>query len=147
VSFESTAAIIASGLIGSVFIGRTLYLHAKVQASRDWPHVIGKITSANLTEDSRGEGTSYEAKVQYEYAVNGVHFTGDRIGFTPQSYVRSNRARQVLDMYRVNAAVTVYFDPAKPGQAVLEREAPNMILGLTAGIILLAIAVAGYLNL
>ena len=145
--FEGTMAVIASGLIGSGFIARTLYLRSKVQASQNWPQVMGTITESSVQEDSRGEGTNYEPRVEYEYSVNGVHYTGNRIGFTPNSYVRSRRAKQDIDPFPVNASVPVYFDPERPDQAVLVRYAPNMILGVTAGIIFLAIAVAGYLKL
>ncbi len=146
-SVENVLAVVASSLIGFVFIGRSLYHRAKVQASQNWPPVMGTIVEATLRKQSDGEGTTYAPQIRYDYVVNGVRYTSNRIAFTPQTYVRSKRAQQDLDRYPVNSAVTVYFDPAKPSDAVLQRNAPNTVLGLAAGIVLLAIAVAGALRL
>ena len=144
--FESGIALIASGLIGSGFLARSLYLCAKVQTSQDWPHGLGKILAANLQTSSSGDGTTYAVEVQYEYCVNGVRYIGERIGFTPQTYIRFRRARQELDRYPVNSSVPVYYDPEKPADAVLQRQAPNTLLAVAAGIIFLAIAVGGWLG-
>ena len=144
-AFENTIAVIASSLIGAGLVIYGLYQRAKVQASQNWPQVLGKVICANLKKMSDTEGTTYEAEVQYEYIVNGVRHIGKRIGFIRRTYVRSQRAEEERNQYPVNSSVAVYFDPDNPDDAVLVREARYSLIYVAGGIALLGIAMAGFL--
>jgi hypothetical protein len=75
--------------------------------------------------------------------VDGVRLAGNRIGFRQRSYLRKQRAETELARYPVGSDVEVFYDPAKPGDAVLARESVDGVLLIVSGIVLLAIAIAG----
>ena len=72
-------------------------------------------------------------RVRYAFEVDGRRFEGERIGFGDDSGGANTAA--TLARYPVGATVTVYYDPADPSEAVLEREAPR---GLGGGCLRLA---------
>ena len=71
----------------------------------------------------------------------GQEYKGDKItfGFT-QGYGRYAKAQAALASYPLGAQVNVYYDPANPADAVLERKAGGNTLAMVLGIILLAIS-------
>ncbi|MBU2611188.1 MAG: DUF3592 domain-containing protein [Chloroflexi bacterium] len=118
----------------------------KAEASQGWPTTQGRIIEARVSEststDSDGdERTSYSPKVEYTYNVAGQEYKGDKItfGFT-QGYGRYAKAQAALASYPLGAQVNVYYDPANPADAVLERKAGGNTLAMVLGIILLAIS-------
>ncbi len=70
----------------------------------------------------------------------GQDYTGRDLtfGFT-QGYGNTSKAQSMLEKYPVGAQVNVYYNPADPGQAVLERQAGGFGAGLALGIIFLVI--------
>jgi hypothetical protein len=67
------------------------------------------------TRDSDGDMTE-EPIIGYEFAVAGKTFRGNRVkdGFTP-------KVKPTLTKYPVGAEVEVFYDPANPADAILER--------------------------
>jgi hypothetical protein len=143
VAAEKGIAAISSLLIGSGLLAYGLYQRARLRASQSWPTVPGTIANAVLAKetstDENGTSTSYHADVRYQYAVNGVAYTGKRIGFIRHSYIRHSRAQAELDRYPVNSTVQVFFDPEKPSDAILVREAPSSFLYIGGGAVILAL--------
>lgn len=89
-----------------------------------WPSTSGVIISSSVqflpaSEDSIDK---YFRKIAYEYEVQKNWLQGDRIRFgeEPGSSYRSYAAEWVAK-HGVGAAVTVYYDPDNPAEAVLER--------------------------
>lgn len=99
--------------------------------SRNWPITEGKITYSQIerTYTLRRTGTRkgefrYYAKIQYEYTVNDVLYTGNRLAFADPPGGRDDEgeqeAREVLERYPILKQVQVYYDPDDPATAVLE---------------------------
>jgi hypothetical protein len=99
---------------------------------------IGESQSGNSDE---GYSTSYSPDIRYHYAVNGVTYTGTRIGHVGRSFANPKQAAAILERYPVNQVAPVFFNPAKPQDAVLVREAPGSNFILWAGIAILAIVI------
>ena len=122
----------------------------KVQASRSWPYTPGRILQAKIdATTSRGnadeaDSTSFSPEIQYEYYVDNQRYLGNRIGFAGRSYSRRMQAEEALKDFQVGASVWVFYDSAKPTQAVLEKKAPGGIQWMVLGavIVLLAIVAA-----
>ena len=92
-------------------------------ASADGTVVSTKIESSS---DSEG-GTTYTPQVHYTYSVNGRQFQADRISYL---FVSSSHqaAQNVVDRFPAGQALTVYYNPASPGDSVLVRGIDGMHL-------------------
>ncbi|MBA4379859.1 MAG: hypothetical protein C0393_04105 [Anaerolinea sp.] len=118
----------------------------KAEASQGWPATQGQIIEARIAEststDSDGDtSTSYSPAVEYTYSVAGQEYKGNKItfGFT-QGYGNYAKAQAALARYTLGAQVTVYYDPANPADAVLERKAGGSTISLVLGIIFILIS-------
>jgi uncharacterized protein DUF3592 len=110
--------------------------------SASWQSTHGTVTGSSLGQSTNysdsGPTVSYFPIVRYSYSVVGQPYTGERIAFgLGESSSRSAKAQKMLDGYPVGRPVTVYYDPANPAQAVLERRAGGGIGGLLIGIVFL----------
>ena len=115
-------------LIGLIFVG--IGGAAAVSALVDlrsgkrtaaWPRVKGKVLTSSVVESHSKSGTSYNAEVKYEYEVDGIRHTSDRIKFGWES-VDEQSAKGTTERYPAGSLVTVYHDPQEPSLSVLERE-------------------------
>ena len=132
----------AFALLGLVFIA--LYLRSRKQAatSQSWPGTPGTITASemNVVEDDES-GDVYAPSIAYEYRVGDRPFTSHRIRFGSASSRDRAKAEAVLGSYPAGKEVTVYYDPARPDQAVLEQSAAGSASFLYLGIGFLAFGI------
>jgi hypothetical protein len=98
------------------------------RASRGWRPAPGRILDADLEttpdDDARESSPRHYPRLQYEYEVDGAtyHGTSWRAGDTfVKRYLSAREARAVLARYRPGRRVTVYYNPADPGESALER--------------------------
>jgi Protein of unknown function (DUF3592) len=121
-------AFVAIGVV-IFFLGlRDLRL---AKASAGWPATQGAITATRIRVDDRGESSeSYHPEITYTYAVMGASYEGSRriIGAT-RGYSSRRRAEAFLEAYPVGRQVTVYYDPQKPREAVLEAGTTRGAIG------------------
>ncbi len=108
--------------------------------SQGWPAVTGEILEAQVTAhpgtDAEGEtDEAYLPVVKYRYPALGQTFIGNRRSF---GFTKTHRSRQAaeneLARYPQGSQVTVFYNPADPSQAVLERKAGASTLALILGI-------------
>jgi hypothetical protein len=104
--------------LGLILIG-AFDLH-KASRAKTWPTAEGRILSSSLRERNDGEGTSYEVAILYEYFVNGRAHRSDVWRVRPGSSSFTKAATAAVERYPVGAAVTVYFNPEDPADAMLE---------------------------
>ncbi len=119
-------------LIGAaVFIGMlafaVIYKLVEVSAARRWPATTGKILSSGIAarrkpSSPHGNDVANYPEVIYEYRVGGRRYRGERlsIGETAGNF----GVEETLARYPAGATVTVYYNPANPAEAVLERDLP-----------------------
>jgi len=119
----------------------------KAGASLAWPSAPGTVTVSDVRQssstDEDGHVTvSYYPRVEYEYTVDGQAYTSKQAAFGGvRGYGSPDRARQDLAKYPAGAAVTAYYNPEKPSEAVLERAAgEGAKTAKTMGIIVLAVS-------
>jgi hypothetical protein len=145
VSFEKSIAMVSSAVIGSGLLGYGLYQKRQVQESQEWPQTTGTITKADLFFDTSPDPEGYSVSLSYSYVVNGVRYTGSRIGFRKRWYLRKKRAESELVRYPVSSSVPVYYHPENTTDAVLSRESADGLMMVIMGIALLVLAVVGWL--
>lgn len=118
------------------------------QASR-WPSTRGKVVT-NMIESIKNRpgdpGYNFHDTevtnlplVEYEYHVGGKQYRGKRI--TIGEKTSGYEIEEILDRYPVGTEVTVYYDPADPQKAVLERDFPRWVWLVGGGCFLASIAV------
>lgn len=82
----------------------------------------GTVLSSEVTSSSDSDGTTYGFGVRYRYTVGGQSFEGDRYAFgSGKASDGRGRARTLVKQHPVGSKLTVYYDPAKPQQSVIER--------------------------
>ena len=133
--------------LGVFLIYRTQQSKKKAQVSQSWPSTPGQITDSHVSRsqstDSDGDTTtSYAARVAYTYQVGGETYSGHNIafGFSP-SYSSEAKAQADAARYPVGSQVPVYYNPDKPSDAVLQRQASGSKVGLILGIIFIVVGV------
>ena len=122
------------GVIGTV---NGLYWLWKSRRSRNWPTAPGTIVVSQLitgTDVHHAELrdvpviTTYGAKIRYSYTVDGRPYNGGRVGWTGRGMARTDHyARKRMAKYPVGKQITVYYQPGKPENAVLEPAAEGLL--------------------
>jgi hypothetical protein len=137
--------ILLLGAVGIFLIVSSLRSRKKAEASQGWLNTSGRITTAEIKrsvnrDDDGNESYAYYPAMTYDYEVRGQHYTGKRITFG-NIVANSNQAKVAAELarYPVDGEVTVYYNPEKPSEAVLERKAGGSTWGLVVGIILLSL--------
>jgi hypothetical protein len=141
---------LAVGLIGAAVLLIGLFKVRKVRASRAWTRALGTILVASVRDDfSQGsedtpDSWTFTPVVHYQFQAGGQMFRGDRISFDRKGYQKRQDAQAIVARYPVGAQVEVFFDPAKPGQSVLQRTSGIgwVLVAAGAGVVLLVIAAA-----
>ncbi|NLF50087.1 MAG: DUF3592 domain-containing protein [Leptolinea sp.] len=117
---------ILSGGLGCAFLVLSWQRKRKETITSQWLPTQGIILSSELKEyrasgtTSNGEST-FAPLVRYQYTCNGRTYGGIRITFSSVNYSRG-KAEQISNRYSPGDAITVYYDPLHPEEAVLEKE-------------------------
>ena len=97
-----------------------IHLLVKSRQARFWPTAQGRILDSRVREVLDDGSPTYDAYILYEYSVNGVNLRSNvwRLGVGSSSFM--GFAKRAVAKYPIGAAVTVYFNPDKPNDAMLE---------------------------
>lgn len=119
--------------------------------SRRWPTTTGTVTATGVDARSggRNKGTVYVPGLQYEYEVDRTSYVSTRYGLVggePTFDSREAALSWIEDNYPTDAEVTVHYDSARPGRAVLVPGASRAVPVLLAGLAFIAIGVYIMLN-
>src|SRR5262245_8606822 len=105
--------------IGFAMLGWGLPCLYKANVYVGWLVTSGTLTSCELTENSDGDGTTWQVKVTYDYSVDGRSYSGDRVAFG-YSGSSTHAEHQALHAKLSQAAVVnVRYNPSKHSEAVL----------------------------
>lgn len=120
---------------------------AEVKAASSWTKAGGRITRSELATETRYvQKTPREVQVpriEYEYTVGFHKFVGRRVSLA--EIIAGAQAKEALARYPVGTGVTVYYDPANPSDAVIERDLPpfvHSVWGLVAAMTAIILAAA-----
>jgi hypothetical protein len=132
--------------LGAILAGRGYIRIAK--RMRSYATTRGRVLERELARTSGGregrfgKGGNYRPQVTYAYRVDGVEHTSDKVSYAHRG-VRESIALEQLRA--IPDEVDVYYDPADPGQAYLEKHAPRTgywfvgggVTGVLLGLIML----------
>lgn len=140
--------LIAFGIGGIGIVLIVLYLRnkKKAKASETWPATKGNIKSVDIRVDEYDDDDSskvrYVPVVHYEYQVEGVYYEGKRIAFGSETtFTTRNKANQFLEGYPEEMEVDVFYNPEKPGEAVLIQKMRSMTAALIVGILMIVLMI------
>jgi hypothetical protein len=114
------------------------YKTLQVRAAREWPSTPGKVVISDsevrdvrVLDDSREDNYRIErrnfADIVYQYSVAGKQLRNNRVGIGED---RGNfEVAETIAKYPVGMDVTVYYNPLRPNEAVLERDLPKGLWG------------------
>ena len=136
-------------LLGAVF-GIAAFVRGRrvASASMRWPTAAGAITSSGVIEEAIADKSNedksftrkiyrYQVDLRYAYHVGKRDFVGTAANWGGTAiYGLRELAEKAAGRYRLGQPVVVYYDPEKPGNAVLD---PDNRQGSLAPIILAAI--------
>lgn len=93
--------------------------------SSGWPRTAGTVLISEVeTKTDRtkrtGRKVSYHARVQYEFKVNGITYTGSRIAFGDHGSSDQKPARSIVKKYRKGKAIEVAYKKEDPDECVIE---------------------------
>ncbi len=105
---------------------------------RNWPQTKGQIVHSEFVVHKAQVGPGqqrdrYGALVRYKYEVEGIEQTSGRVSFGWESAQTRTSASDYVQRYPQGRSVTVYYDPADPSSAVLERGVPSRFWLTVAG--------------
>ncbi len=117
--------ILCSGLLGLGALSLGSYHAWMGISSGSWRAARGTVVSSLVEErQSAGKkgrrGRTYEAKVRYEYSVDGRPYQSEQIRYGLYSTGSSNLATGLVQRYPEGTSVQVRYKPGAPGTAVLE---------------------------
>ncbi len=131
------------------------YARRKAEETYGWSATEGvvEVSAVSVSEDwdteSNTRTITYTPKVRYTYEVNGERYQGYRIWFggAPGGSNR-RKVEAIVARYPQGSRVTVYYNPAKPTEAVLERgKAPGSGWLLVVGSVFVLFTVCALLPL
>lgn len=124
--FPSMLILAASGFGGMIALA-TLFKVFQECMSRKWPSVQGRILlseeqwkAAEGLDRDGGAAMGNYARVDYEYEVSGQKYRAHRVNLGQEA--RNAEVAKILARYPAGSSVTVYYNPARPDAAILERQ-------------------------
>ena len=112
-----------------MFTGGSVYDAVRMQS---WVETDANIISSEVKHYS-GDSTTYKVVADYTYSVNGRTYEGDRVSIHSGSdNVGSYHHDMNRKLQRSNKEVTVFYNPDKPSEAVIDRSLRWEMLGFTA---------------
>lgn len=120
----------------------TIYKYFEVRRASRWPGVPGRVveSQSEMREVKVGSSDSNDtemrnfAKVVYEYKIATHTHRCDRVSIGEN--LGNFEVAETLAKYPVGKDVTVYYNPNKRDEAVLERDVPAMLWKAAAGIVI-----------
>jgi hypothetical protein len=107
-------------IVGAIFLLIGLRSMQRAQESTNWPSVAAVIVSSSVDSRSGNKGTTYQAKVLYDYTVDGTQYSSNRIGYGDYGSSNPGHAREVVNQYPKGSKVEVFYMPDHPEESVLE---------------------------
>jgi hypothetical protein len=120
--FSSTVASIGGAIIAiyGVMQGKD------AKRIQGWPSTTGVVRQSAVVESRErhaevGVRTMYAADVRYDFWVDGREYRGRRLALMSSSASWRGLAERQVARFPIGHQVTVHYDPADPGQAILDR--------------------------
>ena len=109
--------LIVGAAVLSIFFVRPL-VHWK--SAQSWPSADAQILSSEIEISRVKNSTSYEAKFDYAFDVDGQEWHGHQYGFFVFSG-SEEASEELVNRYPVGTEHQVFYNPSQPSDAVMDR--------------------------
>src|SRR5437879_77834 len=106
-------------LIGLGLLGYGVWNARRSTQAAHWPTTSGTLTQLEVQGKSDSEGSTYEVKVSYTYAVEGVAYDGSRLAFGYSGSGNREAHDEVYRKLKDAKVVAVRYDPSDPAVSCL----------------------------
>lgn len=121
----------------------------RVEDTKVWPTTEGKLTSARMIGK---KGWINNIDFRYTYSVGGQEFLSKNLNLFPNTIFGKERVDEILEDYHEGQYVTVYYNPEKPKEAIIETDLGDQdryfliwsILNIVVGGFLVSVLFFGY---
>jgi len=135
-------------MIPTSIAGMIVYKMSEVRRASRWPSAAGRIVASkarkvNTKQSGGAPSIGNVPDITYVYAVDGVEYRGKRISIG-EIKPDSPEVEAALERYQVGRAGAVFYNPAKPDEAVLERDppaSPGVMYAIAGGVMLVGLVV------
>lgn len=114
--------VVSAPMLG--VIAGVMWNHRQSQKVRLWCRTHGDIEESDVrieTSDQDNVPHKYFAQVRYSYIVRDITLHNDEIWLNSEHQMRSlEEAQELANRYPVGRNVTVFYNPDRPAQAVLD---------------------------
>jgi hypothetical protein len=87
--------------------------------ARNFPSTSGVVLESRVKDTSDSDGNSYRADISYRYTAAGREWISSRITCGEITNRSRSAAERMAAALSPGTTVTVFYDPAEPGKAVL----------------------------
>jgi hypothetical protein len=115
----STIFISIFFLVGFAVLGHGVHSFFRGQQSLSWPTVEGRLLECRLQENADSDGSNWEVKVRYSYAVAGREFEGKRVAFGYGGDSTHEEHQVIYEKLQSGSRVMVHYNPSNPSDSVL----------------------------
>src|SRR5262249_51167469 len=129
------------GMFPAFILFAAIYKYMEVLQARNWSSTAGRGVSPTAVSRPLQDGgvsddtdTRTYAKIVFEYEIAGKTYRGDRVSIGED--MGNSEVGETLAKYPAGKAVTVYYNPSRRSQAVIERDLPPFVWKGVAIIIL-----------
>jgi len=110
----------ALSLIGGIGLSGDFALKAfRAWQTLDWEEGSAEMLSSGAGAPDGPRSRCYPPRAAYSYSAEGKQFTGQRVRAT-DSCMSGNELREFQAEFKKGETVDVYYDPARPSEAVLQ---------------------------
>jgi hypothetical protein len=110
----------ALSLIGGMGISGDFALKAfRARQTLDWEEGSAEMLSSGVGAPVGPRSSCYPPRAAYSYSAQGKQFTGQRVRAT-DSCMSGDELREFQADFKKGDTVDVYYDPARPSEAVLQ---------------------------
>ena len=92
---------------------------------QSWTPTPATLTNAGYSSHSDDDSTTYEAYATYRYAVDGVSYTGTRVGIADGADsigdYQIDTGNRLSRAWQAGDTVTVFVNPDNPNEAIIDR--------------------------
>jgi len=112
------------GVVGILLSVFTFGSIRKGKKSMSWPSVGAVVNSSEVEvrreyDPEDGESVYYYPRINYTYSVDGQNFKGNKYKIMEASMSR-RKARTVVAGFSPGDQITVFYDPEKPEESVMQ---------------------------
>jgi len=110
------------GAVGAVLLAALWPRLRRAHRTRHWRTAAATILESWL-DDGGGNPRDRRVKLcaRYRFSADGTTYVGERIAFTSPIYRDYLRAERRLKELKPGKRIEIWYDPAKPADAVIER--------------------------